>query len=79
MEEVKAARLKSDWIKFQDSEFWGEYTRLLTIEHKRIYEALTSLSNDRDKDMLLKGELKGLKLIQRKLTELVTSLGMKTG
>lgn len=79
MEEVKVVRLKGDWTRFQDSEFWEEYTKLLNTEHKRIYQALNVESNTRDKDMLLKGELKGLKLVQRKLGDLVSSIGAKTG
>lgn len=79
MEEVKVARLKGDWQKIQDSEFWEEFTKILNTEYKRIYKALAVPSNDRDKDMQLKGELKSLELVQRKLKELVNSLGMKTG
>ena len=77
--EAKELRLKSDWKRIEDSEFIGEFLKIIKAEQKRIYTALIQSTNDRDRDMFLKGELAGCKTIHRKLGELVKSIGENVG
>ena len=79
MEKIKRARLKGDWKRIQDSEFYVEFMNILRNEEKKLIQALRAESNDRDKDMWIKGKLFELNIVYGRLATLVKSLGENLG
>ena len=79
MDEVKRARLKGDWKRIEDSAFYSELRAVLLKEEKSLIDALKAESNDRDKDMWIKGKIYELGIIHKRLEDLVRSIGETLG
>jgi hypothetical protein len=79
VEEIKKTRLRSEWKRIEDSEFYAEFQKILRTEELNLFKALRAESNSRDKDMFLKGQLHELKIVYERLATLVHSIGENLG
>jgi len=67
-------KIKSDWMKIRASNYWGELNGRLMTERLKVLTRLEIISNDRDTDCYLKGQLEGLEIIGRVIDRLTKEI-----